>query len=77
MAYTDKILSGRWILTIISGIAMLLMVLADVIVIIKNPAVTNLPFSPEALFAIISSVTAFYFLKPTDTTNNKPLSNVP
>ena len=77
MAYTDKILSGRWILTIISGIAMLLMVLADVIVIIKNPSVTSLPFSPEALFAIISAVTAFYFSKPSDIQNNKPLSNIP
>lgn len=70
MAYNDKILSGRWILTIISGIALLCMVITDLIVIIKNPAITNLPFSPEALFSIISSVTAFYFLKPTDTNKN-------
>jgi hypothetical protein len=50
-----------------SGIVLMGMAYADVYVAINRPEAT-MPFSPEALFAIISSVSAFYFSKPTEST---------
>lgn len=65
MTMTDRLSSGRWLLTMFSGLAFLGMTYADVSVAIRSPD-ASLPFSPEALFAIISSVAAFYFSKPSD-----------
>lgn len=67
MSMTEKFSSGRWLLTMFSGIVLMGMAYADVHVAIRSPDST-LPFSPEALFAIISSVSAFYFSKPTENT---------
>ena len=67
MTMTEKFSSGRWLLTMFSGIVLMGMAYADVHVAIARPEAT-MPFSPEALFAIISSVSAFYFSKPTENT---------
>ena len=69
MAFKDKASSARWLLTLFSGIAFLTMTLADVYVVVCYPKV-ELPFSPEALFAIVSAVVAFYFSKPPETKGN-------
>ncbi len=65
MLLSDKLSSGRWLITMFSGLALLGMTYADVNVAISHPE-AKIPFSPEALFAIISSVAAFYFSKPPD-----------
>lgn len=63
MAIKDKISSGRWLITMFAGLSFLGMTYADVNIAIHHPE-AKVPFSPEALFAIISSVAAFYFSKP-------------
>ena len=59
----DKLLSGRWLMTIGATLSMLAMVISDCIVACSG-ASTPLPFSPEAIFAVIAAVTTFYFSKP-------------
>ena len=71
MAISDKLSSGRWLITMFAGISLLGMTFADIIIAVHNPDVNALPFSPEALFAIISSVAAFYFSKPPEGPNGE------
>jgi hypothetical protein len=65
MNIRDKISSGRWLITMFAGLSFLGMTYADVNIAIHHPE-AKIPFSPEALFSIISSVAAFYFSKPSD-----------
>ncbi len=74
MAIKDKISSGRWLITMFAGLSFLGMTYADVNIAIHHPE-AKIPFSPEALFAIISSVAAFYFSKPPS--EEKPSDVVP
>lgn len=64
----DKLFSGRWLLTLFSGLALLSMTATDVVVAIRSPE-ASLPFSAEALFAIVSAVVAYYFSKPPEQTS--------
>lgn len=76
MAISDKLSSGRWLITMFAGVSLLGMTFADIIISVHNPDVNTLPFSPEALFAIISSVAAFYFSKPPEFKNDEETPSI-
>jgi len=66
MKNTDRVVgqvsSGRWLLTIIAGICLLLMTLLDFQAYMKYPD-KPLPVSVEAIFAVITMVFMSYFAK--------------
>ncbi len=69
MKNTDRVVgqvsSGRWLLTIIAGICLLLMTLLDFQAYMKYPD-KPLPVSVEAIFAVITMVFMSYFHKSKD-----------
>lgn len=67
---SEKAMSGRWLLTIAAGVALLIFVVADCVLACRGGVPV---IDPMALLSVISIVVAFYFAKPPDgETNGKP-----
>jgi len=70
-----QITSGRWILTVTSGLCLLIAVMADAWIAVKYAAVTpavTLPFPVSTIFSIMTGVFTFYFLKENVTKPSPP-----
>ena len=57
----EKAMSGRWLLTVLAGICLVVFTVTDCILAVygKSPVI-----DPMALLSVITIVVAFYFAKP-------------